>query len=403
MGSLQNRGTKNAPEWYVVFRDTDGKWKRKHSKQPTKDEARDFLAHVEARIKRGLVGIPELTSAEAARAALTVADLAARFLGDVEGVDGYSTPKIKSLAVYRALARTTLKCRILPTLAKRPATSITLADVKRLRDAQLTAGLKPGSVAQTLATLSRLYTWARSAGLVDCCNPVAGCERLRSAESLDFLDKREAVALLAHVEARALADGATHADRMRWPFVAIAVYCGLRKGELFGLRWPAVNLDAGLLDVLRSYRGLPKSGKVRHVPIHSDLARVLRWWRDRCPRIGESLVCPVEVEADAFRMGSKEDSIGLVEVIVAADCHLPTDGHPIHMLRHTFAAHFMMAGGNLYTLQKLLGHASPQMTQRYAHLAPDFLGAEVARMSFASPTPEGVTDLAAERRRRSSG
>ena len=43
------------------------------------------------------------------------------------------------------------------------------------------------------------------------------------------------------------------------------------------------------------------------------------------------------------------------------------------MLRHTFASHFIMNGGNLLTLQKILGHQTINMTMRYAHLAPDHL------------------------------
>jgi site-specific recombinase XerD len=39
----------------------------------------------------------------------------------------------------------------------------------------------------------------------------------------------------------------------------------------------------------------------------------------------------------------------------------------------TFASHFMMNGGNIYDLQKILGHTSLEMTQRYAHLAPEHL------------------------------
>lgn len=46
-----------------------------------------------------------------------------------------------------------------------------------------------------------------------------------------------------------------------------------------------------------------------------------------------------------------------------------------HVLRHTFASHFMMGGGNILALQKILGHSSLTMTMRYAHLAPDHLQA----------------------------
>jgi hypothetical protein len=74
---------------------------------------------------------------------------------------------------------------------------------------------------------------------------------------------------------------------------------------------------------------------------------------------------------------------------------------PFHALRHTFASHFMMAGGNILTLQKLLGHSTLTMTMRYAHLAPDFMAAEVARMSYRVPIAD-VADLAEERRRRAA-
>lgn len=50
-----------------------------------------------------------------------------------------------------------------------------------------------------------------------------------------------------------------------------------------------------------------------------------------------------------------------------------SEGQLTHILRHSFASHFMMNGGNILALQKLLGHHSLVMTMRYAHLAPDHL------------------------------
>jgi site-specific recombinase XerD len=44
-----------------------------------------------------------------------------------------------------------------------------------------------------------------------------------------------------------------------------------------------------------------------------------------------------------------------------------------HVLRHTFASHFMMNGGNILTLQRILGHANVTMTMRYSHLSPEHL------------------------------
>lgn len=59
-------------------------------------------------------------------------------------------------------------------------------------------------------------------------------------------------------------------------------------------------------------------------------------------------------------------------VLEKASIKLPA-GQATHALRHTFASHFVMRGGNILTLQKILGHTSLAMTMRYAHLSPDHL------------------------------
>ena len=56
----------------------------------------------------------------------------------------------------------------------------------------------------------------------------------------------------------------------------------------------------------------------------------------------------------------------------------------IHDLRHTFAATCVNSGASLYEVQKLLGHSSPTMTQRYAHLASDTIRQASGVMAPAS-------------------
>ena len=70
----------------------------------------------------------------------------------------------------------------------------------------------------------------------------------------------------------------------------------------------------------------------------------------------------------------------LYALLAAAGCRRMA--HPWHVLRHTFASHFIMAGGNILTLQKILGHSDVKITLMYAHLAPDFLGDEMNRLKF---------------------
>lgn len=59
-----------------------------------------------------------------------------------------------------------------------------------------------------------------------------------------------------------------------------------------------------------------------------------------------------------------------------SDLKVPA-GQLAHILRHTFASHFIMKGGNLVALQKILGHSTLNVTMRYSHLSPDYLNQAV--------------------------
>lgn len=389
MGSVYNRGTKAAPNWWCKYKDADGRWKAKATDQPTKESAKTFVSAIEARVANGKVGIIEKTAEEVARTTVTLRQLEARFTKE------YAPPRLKDVETYRKMTRSVFDCRILPTLGERAAASITSLDVERLRDALLAPvagvrdGYAPKSVSWTMARLSKVYVWGRKVGLVDCGSPVAGVEHPKAEGSLDFLSREEVAKLLAYVE--------EHRQDIH-AMVATAIYAFLRKGELYGLRWRDVHFDAGRLDVMRSYTLAPKSGKARHLPLHPELARILRGWRDRCPKTDDGLVFPVGSVCDGYRMGRKSEMLGLPVVLKLAGCHV-LEPKVWHGLRHTGASHFIMAGGNILTLQKLLGHADLTMTMIYAHLAPDFMAGEIARMSFPTATAD-LADLGEARRLR---
>ena len=99
-----------------------------------------------------------------------------------------------------------------------------------------------------------------------------------------------------------------------------------------------------------------KSGKVRSVPISKKLSAELLAHHDS-KETGDRFFASAY---SAFR-----------EAIDRMALELPK-GQLTHVLRHTFASHFVMRGGNIVALQKILGHASLTMTMRYAHLAPQY-------------------------------
>lgn len=331
-----------------------GKRRIMPSKQPTYAEAKRMLQAIEGRIARGLVGLDEPTKPAPA---ITVTELVERFLAD------YSRPRIKDLAAYRLHARTALR-RVLPQLGGRPVDAVKASDVAKLRDL-LGRRFAAGSVRLTLAFLGTLFSWAVSEGLAPI-NPCRGVERPQGRELLEFLSMADAERLLAYAREQA---PELH------PMIATALHTGLRKGELFGLTWRCVDFEQRRLDVLRSARKLPKGGKPRHLRLPVTLVPILRAWQTKCPKTAEDLVFPVE-----GRMGRCGDMLGLEELLASAGC--TSLERAWHALRHTFASHYIMAGGNILALQKILGHSDIKMTLVYAHLAPDFLDGEMERVRF---------------------
>jgi integrase len=136
--------------------------------------------------------------------------------------------------------------------------------------------------------------------------------------------------------------------------VLIAVTTGMRASEIFGLNWSDAMYCEGLLAV----RAKLKGGKMRYVPMLPEVADELR----RFPAvIGEDRIFPPKAGAASGRQrveGSFED---LLERAAIKDFRF-------HDLRHTFASWFMMNGGDLYELAKILGHSNIKMTERYAKL-----------------------------------
>lgn len=351
--------------WYIRYRDVDGRRKQRASHQPSKAEARRLLLEVEARVARDRVGIPEPTQD------ITVATLCARFLAE------YANPRIKDLERYRRSGHYALK-PVLAAIGRIPISQLTRQTLERLRD-KLSVECAANTVRYHLRPLGATLSWAVRQGLL-IHNPLAGMERPRPTHALEYLSREEAAKLLGEAERRACAS--LHpADWCRWLGLALGLYAGLRRGEIFGLRWQDVDLDAGRLTVARSYKLLPKSNKPRHLPIPTVLASLLRDWRTRCPETAERWVCPVFHRG---RWGMSTVALkgqhSLQELFRGAGCKIPA--RPWHVLRHTYASHYVMAGGNLLVLRQLLGHSSVETTQIYAHLSPDYLAAEVSRVRY---------------------
>lgn len=138
----------------------------------------------------------------------------------------------------------------------------------------------------------------------------------------------------------------------------LALCTGLRKGEMFKLKWEDIDLERGFI-----YLRDPKSGRDQTIPLNQAAREVL----EHHTKSDSPFVFP-------GRGGKQRTEIRRPIDRIRKAAGLPKDFRPLHGLRHTFASMLASSGQvDLYTLQKLLTHKSLQMTARYAHLRDDTL------------------------------
>ena len=160
----------------------------------------------------------------------------------------------------------------------------------------------------------------------------------------------------------------------------LAVYAGLRKGEVAGLVWDAIDYDRQQLRVDRSYDGPTKSKHARFVPLAPELAKSLKRWRLRRGGTATSLVVVADGEpvtettdmARRTRRACKRAGVASVK---------------FHELRATYASH-LAERVSLPIVGAVLGHADVKTTARYAHIDTASLARD-PRLHLTFETPSG--------------
>ena len=272
----------------------------------------------------------------------TVADMSVALLEHTRLRRKYST------GVFYGLM---LEKHIVPALGNLRVTEVTPERIDRFARA-MTDGRKPKTVNNVLGVLGRLLRFSVDRGVLAVA-PRVGKLTL-PPDSIRFL---------SFAEADAFIDAA--AESPTWSAqVVVALRTGLRIGELLALRWEDVDLHAGRLLVRRSvWQGVestPKGGRPREIPLSDQALQALgsHPHRGRC----------VFARLDGERRDRHGCTRALYTIAERAGQAVPFGWH---VLRHTFASHLAMRGVPLKAVQELMGHATMEMTLRYAHLAPD--------------------------------
>ena len=218
--------------------------------------------------------------------------------------------------------------------------------------------LKPSSVNREFSLLKSMFNRAIEWNIFEDKNPTNTLKKLQeNNERCRWLTEEEQEALLSNCR------------ELTYVVVLTALKTGMRWGEIIRLKWKQEN-NSNYVDfdnnVIYIHGALSKTNKSRYIPLSPFLKETLLslpkypgvsyiFWRSEKAR---------ELRSIRFPFNKALEKAGIKDF-------------KFHDLRHTFASQLVRNGVDLYVIQKLLGHASPKMTQRYAHLKQDQLWAAI--------------------------
>lgn len=330
-GAVYQRVTKEGiVRWYLDYRDATGERIQKVASQASSyDEAVLALRGAvlgEHHRALGIGDAPQKTK---------FSELSKLYL------DNYARPNKRSWRddQYR------LDAHMVPYFGEMTLEDITSLSVEKYKAKRMDDDVSRSTVNRELTILKKMFNLAIDWRLLDG-NPALKVKH--------FSEKDTAVEriLTPGEERRLLAECPAYLQ----PIIMTALHTGMRRGEIFGLRWSQVDLTKRVIQVKQT-----KSGKDRLIPINGTLFEVLAGLKASDgtsdyvfpnPETGK----PYTEVKKSFKEACKRAGITALR---------------FHDLRHTFATRLVTAGVDIVTVRDLLGHFSVRMTQRYTHPGHD--------------------------------
>ena len=183
-------------------------------------------------------------------------------------------------------------------------------------------------------------------------NPISKLKPLRLDRTFHYFTKEECDLML------------DKADEPLKTALTILLNTGIRRSELWNLRWRDVDMDNRKIEI-KPYKGYStKSKRIRVIPISDNLLNALQENKNR------GYVCRPYGNINTLYKKFQE----LLKT-------LDITGN-LHDLRHTFASHLAMAGESIVTIKDLLGHSSITTTMIYAHLSPEIHRKAIEKLPY---------------------
>ncbi|WP_447777040.1 phage integrase [Pseudomonas chlororaphis] len=263
---------------------------------------------------------------------------------------------------------------------------ITGRDLEQIRTGWMQAGNKPSTVNRKMGSISGVFSRAVEWEYI-AAHPLEKLKQLKvdSMGVVRYLSAEESQRLREALESRQDEARTERETANKWradrgkelmpsllqlpftdhlkPMVLVSLNTGMRRGELFDLKWSAVNFHA---KTITAAGATTKTSETRHIPMNKEAYGVLKDWKKQAGK--SQYVFPSQ--AGGRLEDVKSAWLNLLE-------RAGVESFRWHDMRHDFASRLVMAGVPLNTVRDLLGHADIKMTLRYAHLAPGTKAAAV--------------------------
>ena len=250
------------------------------------------------------------------------------------------------------------KTWITSVIGDKTLAEITVDLLEEIKISMSKAGRAPRTAHYALAVVRQVFNYVINRDLYNGHNPVNKIKKPTSDNRrIRFLTKEEAANLLSKLQT---------ASKQLHDIALLSLHCGLRAGEIFSLTWNDVDLEHEILSIKDT-----KSGRNRSAIMTPDVKKMLeknKKHRDMSfiyvfkSRTNEKIKSVSNAFENAVNFLGFNNGVDDARQKVV-----------FHTLRHTYASWLVMSGVDLYTVQRLMGHSSISMTERYSHLAPDHL------------------------------
>ncbi|WP_457572107.1 tyrosine-type recombinase/integrase [Desulfovulcanus sp.] len=231
------------------------------------------------------------------------------------------------------------------SIGEKEPSRLNMLDIERIKYSMKKENKAPQTQKHVLALIKRIANHGVNHGF---CNNITFKIKMPLVDNkvTEDLSPEELTRLLEAIEADPNRTAAT--------MMKLALFTGMRRGEMFKLQWSDVNFHRRFILIRH-----PKGGKSQEIPLNKEAEKLLSQW----PKTkGSPYVFP-------GKGGKQRVTIGPAARRIRKRAGLPETFRPLHGLRHVYASMLASSGQvDMYTLQKLLTHKSPVMTQRYAHL-----------------------------------